>query len=68
MNTVVVTNTVMGALVTGLILLAAVFYLYGIIRASFVSITGKGSMDDFLANLVTVMRCTSDKFGRRFRI
>lgn len=42
-------------LITGLVLVAALFYLYGIIRASYVSISGNGAMDDFLANVVTVI-------------
>lgn len=42
-------------LVTILVLLAALFYLFGIIMAVWISIKGKKLMDDFLSNIITVI-------------
>lgn len=42
-------------LVTILVLLAALFYLYGIIMAVWISVKGKKNMDDFLLNAITVI-------------
>lgn len=46
---------IMKMLVTILVLLAALFYLYGIIMAVWISVKGKKNMDDYLSNIITVI-------------